>query len=85
MSDEGYPTSAASTHSGCVEIWNNLMDSSMNIISYPGATAVTEWSALRFGPACVYINHSGSVFSSTSTPFFSYFPATGTGAGFNID
>jgi hypothetical protein len=61
------------------------MVTSINIVVYPGALPASEWSALRFGPACVYINHNGDVFSNTQTPFFSYFPSTGSGAGFNLD
>ncbi len=85
MSAEGYPDRSTADNTGCLEIWNNIMETSISIVSYPGALPVTEWSALRFGPACVYINHNGDVFLNTKTPFFSYFPSTGTGAGFNLD
>jgi prepilin-type N-terminal cleavage/methylation domain-containing protein len=84
MSAEGYPDRSTVDNIGCIEIWNNIMDTSINIVSYPGALPVSEWSALGFGPACVYINHDGDVFLSTQTPFFSYFPSTGTGDGFNL-
>jgi prepilin-type N-terminal cleavage/methylation domain-containing protein len=85
MSSTGYPDRSTADSTGCIEIWSNIMDSDIDIVVYPGASSVSEWSALRFGPACVYINHNGSTFSNTQTPFFSYFPSTGTGAGFNLD
>ncbi|WDE08412.1 type II secretion system protein [Thalassomonas viridans] len=85
MSDEGYPDSSTADSAGCLEIWENIMDTSINIVEYPGTVATPEWSALRFGPACVYINHDGDVFNNVATPFFSYFPTTGTGVGFNLD
>jgi prepilin-type N-terminal cleavage/methylation domain-containing protein len=85
MSAEGYPDRPTADNAGCLEIWNDIMVTSINIVVYPGALPVSEWSALQFGPACVYINHNGDVFSNTQTPFFSYFPSTGQGAGFNLD
>ncbi len=85
ISTEGYPDRPSADNAGCVTLWNQLMNSSINMVEYPGLVVVAEWSALRFGPACVYINHNGSVFSNTQTPFFSYFPSTGSGAGFNLD
>jgi prepilin-type N-terminal cleavage/methylation domain-containing protein len=85
MSTEGYPDSTTADSVGCLEIWSNIMDTSINVVTYPGAVSTPEWSALRFGPACVYINHNGNVFNNTETPFFSYFPTTGTGVGFNLD
>lgn len=85
MSAQGYPDRSTVNNAGCLEIWNNVMDTSIKIVSYPGALPVAEWSALRLGPACVYINHNGDVFLNTKTPFFSYFPSKGTGAGFNLD
>ncbi|WP_274052703.1 type II secretion system protein [Thalassomonas haliotis] len=85
MSEEGYPDSSTADSDGCLEIWENIMDTSINIVVYPGTVATAEWSALRFGPACVYINHNGDVFNNIETPFFSYFPTTGTGVGFNLD
>lgn len=85
MSAEGYPDRSTADHAGCLEIWNNLMDTSISIVAFPGAAPTPDWSALRFGPACVYINHGGAVFNNTQTPFFSYFPANGSGAGFNLD
>ncbi len=85
ISAEGFPDRPTADSSGCLVLWQQIMDSPINIVEYPGAVAVSEWSALRFGPACVYINHNGSVFLNTETPFFSYFPSTGVGAGFNLD
>ncbi len=85
ISAEGFPDRPTANSAGCLTLWNQIMVSSINMVEYPGAVTVTEWSALRFGPACVYINHNGSVFSNTQTPFFSYFPTTGSGAGFNLD
>jgi prepilin-type N-terminal cleavage/methylation domain-containing protein len=85
MSATGYPDRSAANSAGCAVIWNSIMDTTINIVVYPGAVAVEEWSALAFGPACVYINHGGTVFVNTSTPFFSYFPSTGIGVGFNLD
>jgi prepilin-type N-terminal cleavage/methylation domain-containing protein len=85
MSAEGYPDRDTADNTGCLEIWNNIIDTSANIVVYPGALPTSEWSALRFGPACVYINHNGDVFSNTQTPFFSYFPSSGKGVGFNLD
>lgn len=92
MSAEGYPDLPTANTAGCLEIWNDIMQTSINIVAYPGnGVATPEWSALRIFGICVYINHNGSVFSSTVTPFFSYFHITvgtnaaGTGAGFNLD
>jgi hypothetical protein len=61
------------------------MDTSISIVSFPNTLPTPEWSALSFGPVCVYINHNGEVFLNTQTPFFSYRPSTGTGDGFNLD
>jgi prepilin-type N-terminal cleavage/methylation domain-containing protein len=86
MSSTGYPDRASADHAGCLALWQNIMDSPINMVTYPGnGIATPEWSSLRFGPACVYINHGGDQFDSSVTPFFSYFPNTGTGAGFNLD
>lgn len=86
MSSAGYASRPSEDSAGCLALWQNIMDSDISMVVYPGnGVATAEWSAFRFGPSCVYINHNGDAFDSTQTPFFSYFSTTGTGAGFNLD
>ena len=75
MSTEGYPDSTTADSFGCLELWTNVMFTSINVVAFPGAVSTPEWSALRIGPACVHINHNGTALHS-KTPFFSYFSTT---------
>lgn len=84
ISAEGWPEPATANSQGCKGLFTAILDSSINIVPYSSGVAVDEWSALRYGPACVYINQHGTIFNNTQTPFFSYFSTTGTGAEFNL-
>jgi prepilin-type N-terminal cleavage/methylation domain-containing protein len=83
ISAEGWPEPAADSNQGCSDLFVALLNISFTIVPFSGG-AVDEWSALRFGTACVYINQHSTVFNNAETPFFSYFSTTGTGEEFNL-
>jgi len=84
ISSEGWPEPNTTNNEGCKTLFTTILNTSMNIVPYSTGIAASDWSALRFGPACVYINQHNTIFNNTQTPFFSYFSTTGMGVGFNL-
>ena len=73
---EGWPEGATPDTAGCIDIWDTMSQAPEPIIAYPGLVPVDDWSTLRFGTACVFINHHGEAFNFATTPFFAYYPVT---------
>ena len=54
-------TAAGST--GCIELWNEVLDNAEPVVPYVANAAPDAWSALGAGTLCLFIHQYGKAFS----------------------
>jgi prepilin-type N-terminal cleavage/methylation domain-containing protein len=84
MSTDGYPDNVTGDTQGCIDLWENILDSSVTVQEYSSGSTAPEWSLFGFNLGCIYFNEGGQALDTSETPYFLYLVATGEVFGTNM-
>jgi len=93
MGTVGWPKAQPNSTTGCINLWNNVLQSPPSITTYSNNLSDTaeSWSTIGYEKMCIYYYQNGKSLNYSKTPFFVYYStqigsiAAGTFTEYNMD
>ena len=78
FTSEGWVDKPSEDATGCIALWNSVLDSPPKIETFSQTAVISDWSALYFSwngniNECFFYNHHGKVWVNATTDRFSYY------------
>ena len=73
FSTQGLPQSPTANTAGCIDLWQTVLKTDLEIAPFVFGAPNPEWSEWRIGNWCLYLYETGDAYNPAQTPLFLYF------------